>query len=94
MKKQDINIGDKLLCKNDYNSNNITTFYENVEYEISNIILSDNIISKEKDYRCIYIKNDIDNDVFFVGQSDLDILFYTKNEVRKIKLKKLDNIFN
>jgi len=56
--------------------------------------LSDNIISKEKDYRCIYIKNDIDNDVFFVGQSDLDILFYTKNEVRKIKLKKLDNIFN
>ena len=81
MKKQNLNIGDKLLCKIDVNKSYLT-LTKGVEY----IILSADIDVLYYKYNII---DDTNKDFYYI--EEFDDYFYTKNEVRKIKLEKLKN---
>jgi len=89
MKNQNFNIGDKLLCKIDVNKSYLT-LTKGVEY----IILSadfDVLLSADIDvlYYKYNIIDDTNKDFYYI--EEFDDYFYTKNEVRKIKLEKLKN---
>ena len=81
MKNQNFNIGDKLLCKIDVNKSYLT-LTKGVEY----IILSADIDVLYYKYNII---DDTNKDFYYI--EEFDDYFYTKNEVRKIKLEKLKN---
>ena len=81
MKIPDIKVGDKLLCKkNLYNS--IIRFYKNRYYTVFDI---ENYIDMN-DYT-YYIGNNISWSFF--SEDLLLEHFYNKNDIRKMKLKKL-----
>jgi hypothetical protein len=85
MKKQNLNIGDELLCKKSLFDETIIDFESNKYYKIYNIkIFFENIY--------VYYMIDINNDIFeFHTEDNLYDYFYTKNEERKIKLNNLIN---
>ena len=86
MKDQKFNIGDKLLCKIDCWTTKVY-FFEGREYNICDI-RTDYDYSDDYSY-CI--KDENSNKVLFMVEEDLDVLFYTKSEIRSIKIKKLKN---
>ena len=96
MKNQNLNIGDKLLCKN--SSKNLSSN----EFPI----YSGPSLSKGLEYEIVDIKYNHENIdtgyYYYVSQNNNRIVghtneflfytsFYTKNEIRKIKLNKLIN---
>ena len=90
MKNQNLNKGDKLLCKKDsFYSNYVLT--EGIEYEILSIIV--NYIPTYNHYSIIgdynyYIKDD-DGELCLIYETDFYDFFCSKNELRKIKLTKI-----
>ena len=85
MKKQNLNIGDKLLCREGIHIKEFTYFYANKSYNIGFIEI------RNDDY-CYYITDENDRYYRFSINSDyLYSHFYTKKEERKIKLNKLIN---
>lgn len=87
MKKQNINKGDKLLCKEGFTSSMIN-FYKNKEYSIRDIKLTDHNYDYD-DY--VYEFIDENNKIFTIWYEDeLYNYFYTEKEVRKFKLKQLN----
>jgi len=86
MFKQNLKIGDKLLCKIDYWTTKIY-FFEGREYNICDIEID---YADENDY-AYFIMDENKNRVLFMILDDLDSFFYTKKEVRNIKIKKLKN---
>jgi len=89
MKDQNLNVGDKLLCKNDYVINKIS-IHKGREYEITEILLNAWVVN-DGDERFYYIIDDDDCKVEIQRIEELNSFFYTKNEIRKIKLKKLED---
>ena len=86
MSKYNINVGDKLLCKLDYCSI-ITKFHEGREYEVFSIKNEDDYFN----YYSFLLKDYINNEIIFIDDIDLNSAFYSKSEVRNMKLKKLNN---
>ena len=82
MDKQNINIGDKLLCKNSY-YNYTEVFYKDREYEI---------VNTNNYYSNFYsLKEKNNKKLLYLRKVDFYDVFYTKQEERKIKLNKLKN---
>ena len=82
MKNQNINVGDKLLCKKYLNIGSSSHFNYGEYYIVSNIII-------EYDY--LYIIDNNNYGYLFINSDYLYSHFYTKKEERKIKLNKLIN---
>ena len=92
MKNQNFNIGDKLLCKSELKVS-IGDFKSNKYYVIVDINI-------HKDYY-VFFEDDIYDDYtyFFICDNNIKYgfwyksffydYFYTKNEIRELKLKKL-----
>jgi len=87
MKKQNLKIGDSLLCKKNLSNSNMIYFLKGNEYEVCDIKID---WDDETDY-AYFILDDNKNDVLFMIQEDIDALFLNKMEMRKMKLKKLNN---
>ena len=83
MKKQNINIGDKLLCKISFLSNS-TYIIKGKYYYIKYI---DIINVARKDYYFYYLE-DFES-LVCCDEKEFCKYFYTKQEERKIKLEKL-----
>ena len=84
MKNQNINVGDKLLCKKYLNIGSSSHFNYGEYYIVSNIII-------EYDLYCYIISEDNNYGYPFINSDYLYSHFYTKKEERKIKLNKLIN---
>jgi len=91
MTNQNIKVGDKLLCKKYLNKylihNDLLTsfdfFIKGKYYSISEIII-------DKDDYSYYVTNEINKPYpFFYEESYFCTYFYTKNEIRKMKLKNI-----
>ena len=98
MKKQNLNIGDELLCKKDYKSYSrfikgryyiVGNFsiYHHEEYYYVNYSFFDEYGYDDYIY---YIIDESNNFFSVVGEKDLYAYFYTKKEERNIKLTKLN----
>ena len=86
MKKQNINIGDKLLCKKDF-SDLSYRFLKGRYYLVWNII--NDIVYDNEDYIYqIEAEQEISYDFYF--EKILYDHFYSNSELRKIKLEKLE----
>ena len=92
MKDKMFKIGDKLLCKSNYSKDNIS-YHKGKEYIITDLLLNAWVII-EDDERFYYIPDDNNRKIEFRYNDELNIIFYTKNEIRSIKIKKLNNISN
>ena len=91
MKNQNLNVGDKLLCKKSLSNKNKTVIYL-IEFKYYYIV--DICIYEDGDYIysiysiCCDISYQIIN---FKYEDEFYEYFYRKNEIRKIKLNKLIN---
>ena len=82
MKKQNLNIGDSLLCKKNLSLELHNFFNKNKYY----IVCFVNIFGDDYSYDIL----DEDNIVFTFLPKHIRTYFYTKREVRNIKLKKIN----
>ena len=82
MKNQNLNVGDKLLCKKD-----LTTSYS--IYHKDRYYIVHFIINYDDDYQYLISDDKNTYSSFKYDEEYLYTYFYRKNEVRKIKLKKL-----
>ena len=71
-------VGDKLLCKDDCWIPNIC-YHKGREYEVFDL----------NNYSYVIIDR-INNERLFIDESELNLVFYTNQEMRKIKLEKLN----
>ena len=85
MKNQNLNKGDKLLCKKNYN-NSYMRFTKGIEYYVSAIEINSN------DYK-YYFCDDDDLVISCVDEICFFDFFYIKNGIRKIKLEKLKTVY-
>jgi len=79
MKKQNLNTEDILLCKKDYLIYSVVVFHKNKYY----------YNRFNKSHVCCTICDD-DSFEHLLSYDEVSEHFYTKQEVRKIKLKKLN----
>lgn len=86
MKKQNINVGDRLLCKKDF-SDDSNRFRKGRYYLVWDIT---NDISYDDDDYIYQIEDEQDMLYGFYYSELLCSHFYMKNELRNIKLKKLN----
>lgn len=87
MKKQDIKVGDKLICKKDFNILNIS-LTERIEYTIISIRIIHDYVGEYEYYYTISDNNH--KDMTIADEEDLYTYFYSDKEVRKMKLKRLE----
>ena len=82
MNKNNINIGDYLICKRDYLFHKIF-IHDGKKYKVTNI-------ETTIEYDYLYIIDDNNNPIEIQNPSeDFDYYFYNENEIRKIKLNYL-----
>jgi len=88
---QNFNVGDVLICKN---SEDVTwlSLTKDLEYVILDIEYHKSYYNNSSHYY-YYIIDDKFRDLDFSFEEDFDRYFYTKNELRKIKLKKLSKLY-
>jgi len=88
------NVGDILTCKNSFipNSGDVQ-FLEGYEYVILDIKYHDNIILSVKvGYKNGYRQYTLRNSYNFHGYYQILGIFYTSQELRKLKLERLNKI--
>jgi len=92
MRNQNLNVGEKLSCKKDYINNKIS-IRKDEEYEISDIAINDSslIDGDENVIYYYYILDDNNSKIEIRNDEDIETYFYTKKDIRKMKLKKLNN---
>lgn len=88
---KDIKVGDYLICKSDYyfTSDGDPTYFKNKSYKVENILDFDVLATAQtyySDYPQTYVIGGHKISWYF-----LDVIFYTKIEARKVKLKNLKN---
>jgi len=89
-----LNVGDKLICKNNYCNKDGDIIYRNYEYKISSIDLRYGynyyVIKIESDtYHFLHKKY---HEFFMKNKETLYNIFYTNKELRKIKLERLKSV--
>lgn len=87
MQNQNIKIGYKFLCKLDCWTTDVY-FVDGVEYVVCDIRCDYVDFNGCNDY-VYFVKDDNKNMVAFEFEEDFDVFFYTKKEMRNMKLKKL-----
>lgn len=87
MKDNGFEVGDKLLCKNSCSTYKIS-FEKGKEYIITDILRNAWYVKDEED-RFYYINDDNNSKIEIVNVEVLNRFFYTKKEIRYLKLKKL-----
>ena len=90
MKNQNINKGDKILCKKDY-CNNRMKFTKGIEYYIVTVEISTNIFDNYSDNYTYYFSDDNRRIITSNSEYGLYSFFYRMTEVRNLKLKQLNN---
>ena len=90
MRNQNLNVGEKLSCKKDYINNKIS-IRKDEEYEISDIAINDSslIDGDENVIYYYYILDDNNSKIEIRNDEDMNRYFYTNQEVRNMKLKKI-----
>lgn len=86
MNIQNLKIGDKLLCKKDFFFIG-TNFYKGREYEIYNIR---KIEDEYFNYYSYSLIDNINSELLYLIDADLDDIFYSVKEMRDMKLKKIN----
>jgi len=94
MDKQNLNIGDKLLCKNDLkslvsNNTSLLFFKKGKYYVVDEIRLINDIFVDYNEY-FYYIIDDNNERYSFWMERYLYTYFYTKNEIRSMKLNEIN----
>jgi len=90
MKNQNLNKGDKILCKKDY-FNNLMKFTKGIEYCIILVEINTNIFDNYSDNYTYYFYDDNSRTMTSDSEYGLYSFFYKLTEVRNMKLKKLNN---
>jgi len=85
---QNIKIGDKFLCKMNYCYIILQKFHEGVEYEVYDIKKIDNGCGFY--YYSYSMIDNVDFKLLYVIEYELNNIFYSGKEMRKIKLEKLN----
>jgi len=80
------NEGDKILCKKDLIANGSTHFIKG-KYYVFHLIISDVFDG----FECFSFDETNDIYAYFLTKQEFLDCFYMKNEVRNMKLKKLEN---
>ena len=90
MKNQNLNKGDKILCKNDIHNSRIN-FTKGIEYYIVAIEHKNDNYDDDGSNYYYYISDD--NSQIIVSENERLIYnyFYTNQEVRNMKLKKIND---
>lgn len=86
MNTQNLKIGDKLLCKEDCWIPDVN-YHRGREYEVCNIKNEEDDLHN---YSYVIIDR-INNERLFIYDSELNFIFYTKKEHRRMKLKKIND---
>jgi len=86
MKKYNLKIGDILLCKKDYIYSKIS-FSINKKYEIIQIVY--NSLENNNNSVYYYVYDDNNSSIEIRNDEDMNRYFYTNQEVRNMKLKKI-----
>ena len=93
MKNKNLKVGDKLLCIQDHINNKIS-ISKDQEYEIVEITLNYwEELDNDDDEVCYYIYDDNYSSIEINIDEDMNKYFYTKQDIRKIKIEKLNNIY-